>query len=120
MKREYLDYVEDILNAMNDAVAFTEGMDYAEFMKNKKTAYAVVRALEIIGEAVKKIPKSVKTHHPEVPWKEMAGMRDKLIHEYFGVSFKVVWETVKRDIPTLKPHFDKILIDYKLNPLKFK
>ncbi|MEM0203751.1 MAG: DUF86 domain-containing protein [Archaeoglobaceae archaeon] len=113
MRREFLDYVEDIIKAMEDALSFVEGVDYGDFVKDKKTIYAVIRALEVIGEAVKKIPISVRKHYPEIPWKEMAGMRDKLIHEYFGVDLKRVWKTVKEDIPNLKPLFEKILRDFE-------
>jgi len=113
MKKELLDYVEDIVEAMDDAVRFVEGVEYDDFVKDRKTVYAVTRAIEIIGEAVKKIPDTVKNRYPKVPWKRMAGMRDKLIHEYFGVDLRRVWNTVKKDIPNLKPLFEKILKDFE-------
>jgi len=113
MKEEFLDYIEDVIEAMNDAMSFVEGMEYDDFLKDRKTVYAVIRAIEIIGEAVKKIPELVKNRYPQIPWREMAGMRDKLIHEYFGVNLRAVWDTVKQDIPSLKPSFDKILKDFK-------
>lgn len=112
MKREFLDYVEDILGAMSNAESFTEGMTYEDFAKDNKTTYAVVRALEIIGEAVRKVPPSVRNRYPGIPWKEMAGMRDKLIHEYFGVNLRTVWDTIQKDIPTLKPMFHQVLKDF--------
>ncbi|MEM2154151.1 MAG: DUF86 domain-containing protein [Nitrososphaeria archaeon] len=113
MRREFLDYVEDIIEAMEDAMNFVEGIDYDDFINDKRTFYAVVRALEIIGEAVKKIPFSVRKRYPEIPWKDMAGMRDKLIHEYFGVDLERVWKTLKEEIPNLKPLFKKILDDFE-------
>jgi len=113
MKEEFLDYIEDIIEAMNDAISFVEGMEYDDFLNDRKTIYAVIRAIEIIGEAVKKIPELVKNRYPKIPWRDMAGMRDKLIHEYFGVNLRAVWDTVKQDIPNLKPSFDKILKDFK-------
>jgi len=113
MKEEFLDYVEDIIDAMDDAMSFVEGMKYEDLVKDRKTIYAVVRALEIIGEAVKRIPDLVRNRYPQIPWKDMAGMRDKLIHEYFGVDIKRVWKTVKEDILNLKPLFEKILKDFQ-------
>jgi len=113
MKEEFLDYIEDIIGAMNDALSFVKDMEYDVFLRDKKTIYAINRALEIIGEATKNIPASVKNRYPQIPWKKMAGMRDKVIHEYFGVDLKRVWRTVKKDIPDLKPLFEKILSDFK-------
>lgn len=113
MKEEFLDYIEDIIGAMNDALSFVKDMEYDVFLRDKKTIYAVNRALEIIGEATKNVPASVKNRYPQIPWKKMAGMRDKVIHEYFGVDLKRVWSTVKKDIPDLKPLFEKILNDFK-------
>lgn len=114
MKKEFLDYIEDIIEAMDNATEFVEGIEeYKDFIKDSKTIYALIRALEIIGEAVKKIPDEVKELYPQIPWKDMAGMRDKLIHEYFGVNLRVVWDTIKKEIPNLKPLFEKILRDYE-------
>lgn len=73
MKEEFLDYVEDIIDAMDDAMSFVEGMKYEDLVKDRKTIYAVVRALEIIGEAVKRIPDLVRNRYPQIPWKDMAG-----------------------------------------------
>ena len=109
MKREFLDYIEDIVSAMSNAEAFTEGMQFEDFARDNKSVYAAVRALEIIGEAVRKVPASVRNRYPAIPWKEMAGMRDKLIHEYFGVDLETVWETVKANIPKTKPLIKRIL-----------
>ena len=102
-KREFIDTLRDILDAMEKIERFTEGMNFDQFAGDDKTVFAVIRALEIIGEATKKTPRSVKARHPSVPWREMAGIRDKLIHEYFGVNLAVVWNTVRQDIPSVKP-----------------
>ncbi|MGC8831783.1 MAG: DUF86 domain-containing protein [Thermoproteota archaeon] len=111
MRRVIKDYVNDIVNAMDKAMKFVEGMSYEQFIKDDKTVFAVVRALEIIGEAVKKIPEETRMKYPDIPWKGMAGMRDKVIHEYFGVNLKYVWETVGKRIPGLKPMFERMLKD---------
>jgi uncharacterized protein with HEPN domain len=109
MRREIGDYVKDIVNAMDKALAFIENMSYEEFVRDDKTAFAVIRAIEIIGEAVKRIPEEVRRKYPDIPWRGMAGMRNKVIHEYTGVDLKVV--TVKERIPEVKPPFEKMLED---------
>ncbi len=96
------DYLSDILESINDITQFTAGMSFADFTADKKTINAVIRSLEIIGEATKKIPDSVRGQFPEEPWKEIAGMRDKLIHEYFGVDLQVVWTTINEDLAGFK------------------
>ena len=102
MKRAHEDYINDIIEAIALIEEFTANMEFEEFERDKKTQFAVIRALEIIGEAAKAIPEEFKEEHPEVPWKEMARMRDKLIHAYFGVDLRVVWRTLNEDIPQLK------------------
>lgn len=89
-KRNFTDYLRDILDAIEKVETFTQGMDYEQFVKDEKTVFAVIRALEIIGEASKNIPNSVKDRHPSLPWRDMAGICDKLIHEYFGVNMAVI------------------------------
>jgi len=111
MKREIGDYIDDIVDAMNKVLKFVEGISYEEFAQDEKTIFAVIRAIEIIGEAVKNIPEDIRREYPEIPWRGMAGMRDKVIHGYFGVNLKVVWETVQERIPEVKPLFEKMLKD---------
>lgn len=113
MKREIRDFVEDIINAIDKALRFIEGLSYEEFTEDDKTIFAVIRAIEIIGEAVKNIPEDIRKDYPKIPWKGMAGMRDKVIHGYFGVDIKVVWDTVKKRFPEVKPMFEKVLEDLK-------
>jgi uncharacterized protein with HEPN domain len=117
MKREITDFVEDVVNAMNKAEKFVEGMSYEEFAQDEKTVFAVIRAVEVIGEAVKNIPGDVRKDYPEIPWRGMAGMRNKVIHEYFGVDLKVVWETIKERIPEVKPSFEKMLKDLQVEEM---
>ena len=111
MMREYKDYVVDIIDAIEKTETFIKGMKFETFEKDTKTTFAVIRAFEIMGEAVKKIPSSIRNKHKNVPWKEMAGMRDKLIHEYFGIKPRVVWKTIKQDLPKVKPHLQSLLSD---------
>ncbi len=113
MKRKIGDYIDDIIEAMANAMEFTKSMEYYDFAKDTKTVYAVIRAIEIIGEAVKNIPEDIRMKYPDIPWRSIAGMRDKVIHAYFGVKIERVWEVVKRDIPRIKPKFEKILEELK-------
>jgi len=106
--RELRDYLNDIVDAMAKALKFVEGMSYEDFVNDDKTVFAVVRALEVVGEAVKNIPEDFREKYPHIPWKDLAGMRDKLIHGYFGVDLGRVWRTVKEVIPAMKPRFDEI------------
>jgi uncharacterized protein with HEPN domain len=107
--RESKIYLRDIFNAMISIESFVGAMDFDQFKEDDKTTSAVIRKLEIIGEAAKNIPQSITKKYSTVPWKEMAGMRDKLIHFYFGVSLKLVWQTVKHRIPQLKPTIKQLL-----------
>lgn len=111
MKRELGDYIEDIIDAMKKAGDFIKGMDYEAFSQDDKTIFAVIRSIEIIGEAAKKIPEKVRKKYPAVPWKDLAGMRDKVIHEYFGVKLNLVWNAAANEVQSLIPLFEKVLED---------
>lgn len=107
--RIYLHYLQDILNNANKALEFVKGMSEAEFLEDDKTVFAVIRALEVIGEAAKNVPDDVRNKYTQIPWRDVAGMRDKLIHHYFGVDLKTVWKTVNNDLAVLVPEFVEIL-----------
>ena len=102
-------YLNHILDAISDAQSFVKGVTKEEFIENREKQYAVLRALEIIGEASKNLSKELKNKHREVPWKDISGMRDKLIHEYFGVNLDLVWETAKKNLPEVKRQIREIL-----------
>ncbi|MBF0399035.1 MAG: DUF86 domain-containing protein [Desulfobacterales bacterium] len=102
MIRETDDFIKDIIDAIDDIEIFLKGFDFNTFIKNKKTIYAVIRAIEIIGEAVKKIPSTLKDENPFIPWRQIAGMRDKLIHGYFGIDMMILWKTITEDIPKIR------------------
>ena len=107
--RNYRLYIKDIFEAMSAVQNFVEGMDFDAFVADDKTTSAVVRKLEIIGEASKNVPEEVRQKYPQVPWRQMAGMRDQIIHAYFAVDYAVVWDTLKVDIPPLQPIIAKFL-----------
>jgi hypothetical protein len=95
-------YVDDILEAIEKVENYVNDFSFEQFSRDTKTVDALVRNFEVIGEATKRIPAETKDKHPEIPWKMMAGTRDKLIHEYFGVNVQVLWKAVKEDLPPLK------------------
>ncbi len=109
MIRDYGDYLQDILNAIDETAEFTEGFSFERFVRDPKTINAVVRSLEVLGEAAKRIPDNLRHRTPDVPWKRMAAMRDKLIHEYFGVDLSIVWTVIKEELPPLRPDIARLL-----------
>jgi uncharacterized protein with HEPN domain len=103
----YIDHINDCIRKINE---FSQGITLKEFKKNELVQDAIIRNIEIIGEASKKISSDTKQTYYKIPWKEIAGMRDKLIHDYLGVDFDVVWETIKKDIPALEKLIKEIEI----------
>ena len=106
--KDDLAFIEHILLCIDKIQEYTKNLTTQEFNNNELIQDAVIRNIEIIGEATKKISKDLKSQYREIPWKEMSGMRDKLIHDYFGVDVDVVWKTVNEDIPYLKSLIENI------------
>jgi uncharacterized protein with HEPN domain len=107
--RAFGDFLDDIRAAAVKAQTFVAGMSYDAFAADDKTVFAVVRALEILGEAAKRSPQEVRDRNPGVPWRAMAGIRDKLIHDYTSVNLEVVWKTVEEDLPGLVVQIESII-----------
>jgi len=112
MRRERL-YLEDIIDSIEKIQSFTAEMDFNSFIRDDKTKSAVIREFEIIGEAAKNISLEIKQQHIEIPWSDMAKMRDKLIHWYFGINYQIIWKTVQERLPVIKTDIRKILLEIK-------
>jgi uncharacterized protein with HEPN domain len=102
MKRDYRVYIDDMLNAISKIALYLNTVETASGLLGDMAMDAVIRNIEIIGEAAGGLPESIKTKHPEIPWKLVSGMRNKLIHEYFGVDRAILLQTIKEDLPPLK------------------
>jgi len=107
--RDYRLYLEDILKAIRNIHRYTKDLTFEKFKKNNLVIDAVVRNLEIIGEAVKKIPSEYKSKFSDVEWKKISGLRDILIHEYFGVDVEILWDIIKNRLPHLRKKIFHIL-----------
>lgn len=108
-KRKPQLYLQDILDSLAKIEEFTKDFTFDQFQSDEKTVEAVVRKLEIIGEAAKNLPNEVVKNHPEIPWSKMKSMRNKVLHEYFGVDVEIVWKTIKEDLPFLKEQINSIV-----------
>lgn len=115
--RDYIMFLEDIADSVKLIEKYAKGYSKKKFSSNEQKQDAIIRRFEVIGEAVKHLPTSFKKKHKEIDWKKIAGMRDVLIHEYFGVNTDKIWKTIKEDIPDLKQKTQKILKDLKIRGL---
>lgn len=111
LKRSATDYIRDILDAVQKARRFVEGVTCDTFAADDQKTYAVIRALEIIGEASRNVPVDLQERFADVPWSYISGMRNKLAHDYFGVDLEVIWRTVQEDLPELQASIERMLAD---------
>ncbi|MBK8984749.1 MAG: DUF86 domain-containing protein [Chloroflexi bacterium] len=112
MKRTYEDSLRDILTAAELALQFVEGLEFEDFQDNVEKQYAVTRAFEVIGEAARNVPAEIRAMYPQLPWSEMIGMRNVLIHDYVGVDEAVIWRTIQDDLPSLCESVRGILAEF--------
>ena len=109
MKRDETVYLRHILDAISKVELYLHGVDETTFARVSLIQDGVIRQIEIVGEATRRLPHSFRLAHPETPWQDIAGMRDKLIHDYFGVDIEKVWLTAVEDLPVLKTQIQTIL-----------
>jgi uncharacterized protein with HEPN domain len=109
MKKRYVMFLSDILECMNRIDTYTKGVDYDSFSNNQMLIDAVIRNLEVIGEAARNIPEEIRNKYSDVPWRKMIGLRNILIHEYFGIDETIVWEIIKTNLPETKPYIMKAI-----------
>ena len=109
-RRRDRDYLADILEAIERATGYAAGLTHEQFLADRRTQDAVVRNLEVIGEAAKNLSRELRARHPEVPWKVLVGVRDRMIHHCFGIDYETVWQIVQEDFPGLLSQIEGILV----------
>jgi len=112
-ERRDKDFLLDIQEAVERIIRYTAGLSHDQFLRDTKTQDAVVRNLEVIGEATKNLSDAFVQAHPQIPWRNLAGLRDKLIHHYFGISWGIVWTIISEQLPELLAQIDRIVQETK-------
>lgn len=107
--RRDFNYLTDIEEAIQRILVYTKNMDVEEFLANSLVQDAVLRNFQVLGEATKNLSEELRTHHAELPWREMAGMRDKIVHDYIGVNYRTIWNTIQQDLPPLLSRITSLL-----------
>jgi len=110
-QRQLSEFLQDILDTIADIEIFTDNVEFEAFQANREKILAVVKSIEILGEAVKKVPDDIRNQYQDIPWKSIAGMRDVLVHEYWGIDVNIIWATVQEGIPPLKAAITEIATD---------
>lgn len=100
--------LEDIVAAIRKVERYTAGMDWERFRQDEKTTDAVVRNLEVVGEAVRRLPEDFIARHPNVPWRQAAGLRNRIVHDYFGLDLEIIWEVIQHDLPRLRQQLENL------------
>lgn len=109
MRRDDASYLLDMLVAARDAVAFSEELSFSGFAGDRRTQLAILKAVEIVGEAAARLSRETTTAHPDIPWREVVGMRNRLAHAYFDIDLQVVWDTVRKDLPVPIAHLERLV-----------
>jgi len=108
-KRNFIVFIEDILQSISNIESYTKNLSFEEFDDNQMIIDAVIRNIEIIGEAARNVPQEVKERFEKIPWKKMIGLRNLTIHEYFGIDLSIIWHVFKKELPSMEPLLKKVL-----------
>lgn len=109
MPRDYRVFLDDILEASRAVLEYASGLSREQFFADRKTMQAVVWNLQVIGEAAKNIPHEIRSRYPDVPWRDMAGLRDVIVHQYFEIKLDVIWKVIQNDVPLVETRISAIL-----------
>ncbi|MBI5528390.1 MAG: DUF86 domain-containing protein [Deltaproteobacteria bacterium] len=107
-RRDWIERIEDILDSIRRIRSYVEGMDFDAFFRDRRTSDAVLWNIMVIGEAARNVPEEVRVRYPGIPWEDMRGIRNVIVHEYFGVSLSILWQTVESNLPPLVTALEKI------------